>query len=155
MAGRVTPFVAAPSRTGHWEVDEMIILLAIVVVAVSVPLASVVLVSLASKREDSAQSLGGRPAGRLEAAARRMVGFHSDGVARRPGARLDHPRLGHTGLGHTGLDGTGFDGTGLNGTGFDGTGLNGTGLNGTGLNGTGFDGTGFLADKPDVPHLVG
>ena len=70
----------------------MIILLAIVVVAVSVPLASVVLVSLASKREDSAQSLSGRPRGPLEAAARRMVGFHGDA----------------TGLNGTGLNATGY-----------------------------------------------
>jgi hypothetical protein len=125
-------------------VDEMIILLAIVVVSASVPLAGVVLVSLASKREDSARSLGGRPAGPLEAAARRMVGFHSDGVARRPGARLEHPRRGRTGLGHAGLTGTGPVGTGFDTTGFE----------GTGFEGTGFEGTGFEADKPDVPHLV-
>jgi hypothetical protein len=92
-------------------VDEMIILLAIVVVAVSVPLASVVLVSLASKREDSAQSLSGRPAGQLEAAARRLVGFHGDGIARRrPGMGLNHP---------TGINGTGVIGTGVIGTGYE------------------------------------
>jgi hypothetical protein len=62
----------------------MIILIAVVVVVVvSAPLVGVVLVSLASRREDSAHSLAGRPSGTLESAARRLVGFHGDTAARR------------------------------------------------------------------------
>jgi hypothetical protein len=60
----------------------MIILLVIVVAAVGASLAAVVMVSLGSRREDSAHSLASGPSGALEAAARRLVGFHGDGVAR-------------------------------------------------------------------------
>jgi hypothetical protein len=67
----------------------MIILIAVVVVGVvSAPLVGVVLVSLASRREDSAHSLASRPSGALESAARRLVGFHGDtGARRRPSGR--------------------------------------------------------------------
>jgi hypothetical protein len=65
---------------------------AVIVVAVIVALAGVVLVSLASKREDSAQSLSGRPSGRLEAVARSILGFHGDGIACRPAAGQARPR---------------------------------------------------------------
>jgi hypothetical protein len=65
----------------------MIILLVIVAAAVCAPLAAVVLVSLGSRREDSAHSLAGGPSGALEAAARRLVGFHGDGVARKSSRR--------------------------------------------------------------------
>lgn len=71
----------------------MIILIAIAFVAVCAPLAGVVLVSVASHREDSACSLGGQPSGSIEAAGRRLVGFHGDGVDRwaggRPAVRAD------------------------------------------------------------------
>jgi hypothetical protein len=65
----------------------MIILLVIVVAAVGASLAAVVMVSLGSRREDSAHSLASGPSGALEAAARRLVGFHSDGVAHQSGRR--------------------------------------------------------------------
>jgi hypothetical protein len=65
----------------------MIILLAIVGAAVCAPLAAVVMVSLGSRREDSAHSLGDGPSGALEAAARRLVGFHGDGMARLSSSR--------------------------------------------------------------------
>ena len=65
----------------------MIILIAVVVVAVGMPLAGVVLFSLAIRHEDSAHSLAGRPAGALESAARRLVGFHGNTAARRPVGR--------------------------------------------------------------------
>ncbi len=65
----------------------MIILIVIAFVAVCAPLAGVVLVSLASRREDSACSLGGVPSGSIQAAGRRLVGFHGDGADRRSGAQ--------------------------------------------------------------------
>jgi hypothetical protein len=71
-------------REGTREV-EMIILLVIGGIAVCVPIGCAVLVSLASRREDAAHSLAGRPSGAMEAAARRVVGFHGDGIGRRPG----------------------------------------------------------------------
>jgi hypothetical protein len=73
----------------------MIILLVIAVVAVGAALGSVVLVSLASRREDAAHSLRRGPSGGMEAAARRLVGFHGDAIARRPvrkGASRDYRR---------------------------------------------------------------
>jgi hypothetical protein len=66
----------------------MIILLAIAVVAIGALLAGFVLISLASLREDSAHSLAYRPAGPLQALARRVLGFHGDAIGRRPGGRL-------------------------------------------------------------------
>jgi hypothetical protein len=65
----------------------MIILLAIAVVVVSALLAGFVLVSLASLREDSARSLANRPAGPLQAATRRVLGFHGDAIGWRPGGK--------------------------------------------------------------------
>jgi hypothetical protein len=65
----------------------MIILLVIAAIAVSLPMAGIVVVSLASRREDAAQSLSGRPSGAIQGAARRVVGFHGDGFARRPARR--------------------------------------------------------------------
>jgi hypothetical protein len=74
----------------------MIILLAMAAVAVAAPIASVVLVSLASRREDAAASLSRRPSSALDSAARRLLGFHSDGLTRhggsRPAARRGGPR---------------------------------------------------------------
>jgi hypothetical protein len=76
----------------------MIILLVIAGIVVCVPIGCAVLVSLASRREDSAHSLAGRPSGAMEAAARRVVGFHGDGIGRRPGdpgaTRPGHPGAG-------------------------------------------------------------
>jgi hypothetical protein len=101
---------AAPVETviaeGLREVDEMIIVIAIVVVVVSAPLVGVVLVSLASRREDSAHSLAGRPSGALEAMARRLVGFHGDTAARRPGGR--GPARARRRMSGSGLDGAGL-----------------------------------------------
>ncbi len=54
---------------------ELVIATAIVV---STPLAAMVLVSIASRREDRAQTLTRRPAGIFEASARRIVDFRSD-----------------------------------------------------------------------------
>jgi hypothetical protein len=46
------------------------------------PLAAAALVSLASKREESAHSLSRRPRGLVERLARRLLGVHPDGVYR-------------------------------------------------------------------------
>lgn len=105
----------------------MIILLVIAGIAVCVPIGCAVLVSLASRREDSAHSLAGRPSGAMEAAARRVVGFHGDGIGRRPGdpgAAQTVARPGHPDAGDWPGDPASFDG---------------------------------MADTsaPDVPHLVG
>jgi hypothetical protein len=64
----------------------VIILLAVAAVAVFVPVVCLVLVSIASLREDGAHSLSYRPAGPMQAAARRMLGFHGDALTERPGA---------------------------------------------------------------------
>jgi hypothetical protein len=69
------------------EVSEMIILVAVAALAMCTPLGLVVLFSLAIRREDSAGSLQGRPSGSLEAAARRLVGFHTDNLASRSRGR--------------------------------------------------------------------
>jgi hypothetical protein len=50
-----------------------------------VPATAALLVSLASRGEDSALSLNGPPQSGLQAAARRIVGFH--GPARQPAGR--------------------------------------------------------------------
>lgn len=64
-----------------------IILLAVMAVAVVVPVACLVLVSIASLREDGAHSLGYQPAGAMQAAARRMLGFHGDALTDQTGVR--------------------------------------------------------------------
>jgi hypothetical protein len=79
----------------------MIILFVVAAVVVTTPIAAAALVTYASKREESANSLCGRPRSRLEAAARRLLGFQSYGAAnktrprvaapRRPGADDNHP----------------------------------------------------------------
>ena len=72
------------------------ILLVVAAVAVAAPVVCLVLVSIASMREDHAHSLGYRPAGVMQAAARRMLGFHGDassgqsGDARRIGFPAGH-----------------------------------------------------------------
>ena len=59
----------------------MIVALFIIAVVVSMPIVAVVLVSLASRREDSAWSLGTPADGRVQATARRIVDFHTESVA--------------------------------------------------------------------------
>jgi hypothetical protein len=122
----------------------VIILLAIALVVVGVPLAGFVLVSLASLREDSAHSLGYQPAGAIQAAARRVLGYHGSadgGPGRRPGNR--------------GIDGDRSYGNG--GFGDDGIGDGGSGF-GDGSHEDGGFGSYLVdddaANRPDV-HLVG
>ena len=60
----------------------MIIALFVIIAAVvSMPVAAVVVVSLASRREDAAWSLGESAQGGVQAAARRLLDFHSDDPA--------------------------------------------------------------------------
>ena len=62
----------------------MIILLVIASIAVTAPMVGALLVSHASRREDAALSLSREPSGVLQAAARRLLNFHSDGIGPRP-----------------------------------------------------------------------
>jgi hypothetical protein len=81
----------------------MIVLLAVAVVVMSTPILCVLLVSLASRREDSALTLGARPTSGIVAAGRRLTGFHGDGLALlgdgQPGTggRPGHGHQGHHG----------------------------------------------------------
>ncbi|HUD39645.1 MAG TPA: hypothetical protein VMR14_22295 [Streptosporangiaceae bacterium] len=56
----------------------MIAIFTIIAVVVSMPIVAMVLVSIASNREDSALSLGGPPRSALQAAARRVVDFRTE-----------------------------------------------------------------------------
>ncbi|HUC59857.1 MAG TPA: hypothetical protein VMA95_20825 [Streptosporangiaceae bacterium] len=56
----------------------MIILFFIIAVVVSLPVAAIVLVSVASKREDRRFSLGGQADGRVQETARRILDFHTE-----------------------------------------------------------------------------
>ncbi len=74
----------------------MIILLVIAIAAVAAPVTGVLLVSLGSRREDAALSLGRQPSGALQAATRRVLGFHGDGIgpqAARPAGDDAAPHL--------------------------------------------------------------
>lgn len=57
----------------------MIIALFVIAALVSMPIVAIVVVSVASRREDSAWSLGRPARGTVQAAARRLLDFHSDG----------------------------------------------------------------------------
>jgi hypothetical protein len=64
----------------------MIILLTVIAVVITgVPLAAVALVTLASRREETARSIAGRAPGALERAARRLLAFHATGIGHPPG----------------------------------------------------------------------
>jgi hypothetical protein len=108
----------------------MIILLVIAGIAVGASLGGIVLVSLASRHEDSAHSLAGRPSGAMEAAARRVVGFHADGLGRRPGGS-GAARPVHGGSSDWPVDPAGPGGDWLGAP------------------------AGTDTDAPDIPHLVG
>jgi hypothetical protein len=124
----------------------MIILLVIAAIAVSAPVVGVVLVSLASHREDAAHSLAGRPSGPVQAAARRLLGFHGDGLGRHPAGRPEARSRRQAPSGFQGDSGFLGD-SGISSDGF--------------LGDSGYWGDGTfpadaarLADRPDVPHLV-
>jgi hypothetical protein len=63
----------------------MIILLVIAIAAVTAPVVGVLLVSHGSRREDAAFSLSRQPSGVLQAATRRLLNFHGDGIGRPAG----------------------------------------------------------------------
>jgi hypothetical protein len=70
-------------RPTFGEVNVMIILLTVIAIVVAgVPLAAVVLVTVASRREEHARSIAGRAPRRTERAARRLLAFHAIGIAR-------------------------------------------------------------------------
>jgi hypothetical protein len=75
------------------EVNVMIILLAVVATAiVGLPLAAVVLVTVATRREETARSIAGRAPGPLARAARRVLAFHAVGITR-PACRSGAPSV--------------------------------------------------------------
>lgn len=59
----------------------MIIALFVIAAVVSMPIVAVVVVSMASRREDTAWSLGRPARGGVQAAARRLLDFHSEDPA--------------------------------------------------------------------------
>ncbi len=56
----------------------MIVFFVVAAVVVSLPVAAIVLVSLASRREDRKLSLGGPAGGRLQRTARRILDFSTE-----------------------------------------------------------------------------
>jgi hypothetical protein len=72
---------------GTLEVNMMIILLTVIAIVIAgVPLAAVVLVTVASRREETALSIAGRAPGRMERLARKLLAFQAVGI-RRPACR--------------------------------------------------------------------
>lgn len=70
----------------------MIILLVVAAVVVAAPFAAVVLVTIASLREDAEKSLTRRPPGWIEAAARRMLRVQPRGPSRQQPPRVPRQR---------------------------------------------------------------
>ena len=60
----------------------IILLIVIAIVVAGIPLAAVVLVTVASRSEEHAGSIAGRAPGRMEHAARRLLAFHAAGIGR-------------------------------------------------------------------------
>ncbi len=56
----------------------MFLLIFVLAVIVSMPIVAIVVVSMASKREDRVGSLGGPAQGVVQSMARRVLDFHSD-----------------------------------------------------------------------------
>ena len=78
----------------------MIILLTVIAIVIAgIPLAAVVLVTIACRREESARSMADRAPGPLERAARKLLAFHASGISRpvsRAGSRdRGRPADGH------------------------------------------------------------
>jgi hypothetical protein len=66
----------------------MIILLTVIAIVIAgVPLAAIVLVAVACRREEAARSIAGRAPGPLAQAARRLLAFHAAGI-RQPACRV-------------------------------------------------------------------
>lgn len=69
----------------------MIILLTVIAIVITgVPLTAVALVTVASRREETARSIAGRAPGPLERAARRLLAFHATGIGH-PAAAAANP----------------------------------------------------------------
>jgi hypothetical protein len=82
------------------EVDMMIILLTVIAIVIAgIPLAAVVLVTIACRREESARSMADRAPGPLERAARRLLAFHASGISR-PVSRAGSRDRGRSADGH-------------------------------------------------------
>ena len=82
------------------EVDKMIILLTVIAIVIAgIPLAAVVLVTIACRREESARSMADRAPGPLERAARRLLAFHASGISR-PVSRAGSRDRGRSAGGH-------------------------------------------------------
>jgi len=65
------------------EVEVIVVLLVLLAALVAgLPLTAVVLVTVASRQEESARSMAGRAPGRLAGAARRLLAFSAVGIAR-------------------------------------------------------------------------
>jgi hypothetical protein len=56
----------------------MLLLVIVMAIVLSLPIVGIVLVSIASRREDAAFSLGGQPRSQMQLLARRMVDFSSE-----------------------------------------------------------------------------
>lgn len=82
------------------EVDKMIILLTVIAIVIAgIPLAAVVLVTVACRREESARSMADRAPGPLERVARRLLAFHASGISR-PVSRAGSRGRGRSADGH-------------------------------------------------------
>ena len=64
--------------------------LAIAVIAVGVPFAAIIVVSIASRREEAARSLSRHAPGAAARAARRLLGFRSERILPLPDWAADH-----------------------------------------------------------------
>ena len=70
----------------------MIILLTVAAILIAgVPVAAVVLVTVATRREETARSIADRAPGLLARAARRLLAFHAVGISR-PASRIGAQR---------------------------------------------------------------
>jgi hypothetical protein len=73
----------------------MIILLILAAIVIAgVPAAAVVLVSVATRREETARSIADRAPGLVTRAARRLLAFHAVGISRPPAASEPGGRTG-------------------------------------------------------------
>jgi hypothetical protein len=84
----------------------IILLLVIAIAAVAAPVAGALLVGHGSRREDRALSLSRQPSGVLQAATRRLLDFHGDGIGRPAAPGGTGARLGGRPGGWLGGDGS-------------------------------------------------
>jgi hypothetical protein len=72
---------------------NVLALIAIATLVGGLPIAGILLVALASRREEAARSIAGGAPGPLERIARRLLGFHAMGISR-PACRTRAPSRG-------------------------------------------------------------